>query len=119
MVFTLFKMCTETIQISKNLLKIEGLNHFVILLKSLKVLELVLSLHNRSKNKLKMVVIRSTIILLHFISILFRIPKKQSKVQLLIYSNVCEGVTDFEICGTYQKHKNLHILETKHYFFLK
>ena len=60
-------------------------------------LELVSSQHNSPKNKLEMFAVRCSNILPNLILTLpsiLTIPK----VQLLRCSNVCDGVTDFEVC---------------------
>ena len=40
------------------------------------------------------------------------------KALLPTCSNVCDGVTDFKVWN-HQKHKDLNILNTKHFFFLQ
>ena len=64
------------------------------------------SLYNRAKNKSKNFASGSINIWLNFIFILTRILKKQLEVQRLMYSNVYDDITDFEVCG-FTKNTNI------------
>ena len=83
------KYCTQY------LLKVNKGHHNFILSKSLKSLVLLLSLQNRTKNKLEMFFVSCTTFWPNFILILARILRKKLKMLRLRYSYVYDDVIKF------------------------
>ena len=93
------------------LLRSNRLCNILILLTSLKGLELVFG-HNWTKIVLEMFFIKCTDIWPNLILILPRIRKKKPKVWHPLYSNACNDVTDFKICGFHRNIQKNLILHT-------
>ena len=89
-----------------HLLKNNRLHHIAISLQSSKGLEPVSSTYNRTKNKLQMFATCWSSIWPNLILILLRSLTKQSKLYILIYSNVYQDATDFEACKLIKHTKN-------------